>query len=320
MAKTDALLDRLHLPRQVLGVSSDVFGVVAGSILVGPTIVGLVAGQLAPALVAALMACLLVIVYLLSRLRSSRAQIVRFRRHNAAIRVRLGAAVTALEILEANFARQMEFADGFRRKLERVAAGESDEPTDDPSPEPTLPSAWLSDPSDLTSFTMTVADFESLYDAATRTAIAELGADARVRLDHVVLLSNHMGTLQNIPRVAFWATSAIALRRTLIEYHGNIDRTIHTTVPWAPVTKASGGRTGTSKPWHTDPDFKELVVQSWRRQRGFHGFVQLDALIEPLEGTTSRWVITYISLAPHDAGVMHNFTLESGQIEEVPLR
>ncbi len=306
----------LHFPREILGISSDVFGTVAGVAVAGPILVGFVAGQLQPALVAALMAALAAIIYLLNRLRSARRLVARLRRRDAGYGARLAAALAVNEGVERLYSREHE-------RMRDVVNGVSHVLSDDHAQQPShpevvpvdeAPSTWAPDPIDLTTFAITSADFETLYADASARAGAELGPGAVVWLEDVVLYSDLVDLLPNSPRVHFGASSNRSMKHMRIGYHGSITNVVVATLP---ISKPLDSSFVPVKQWHTDPDYPELVVQSWRRMRKFRGLATLVAYPQPFEGTSSRWLAVYLSLASHDAGDAYFFTLSKGVLREL---
>lgn len=307
----------LEIPRDILGISSDVFGTAAGIAIVGPVLVGFVAGQLAPALVAALMAALLVVVYLLSRLRRETRRNARLQRSVAANPVRLNAMQFGAELIHAEFARAQSQLDAIRHLLDRVRDG--DDPEESfralealSATEPQVPSAWLPDPHDLTTFALTPADFEALYSDACKRGLAELGPDATTFLNRVVLFSDFVGFLADTPRVLFESVSDLSMKRTMIWYEGSIDRVSMATLRRPVLIKHK-----VVKPWQVEPQYLELVAQSWRRMQTFHGVATLEAYPRPFPGNKSKWLVVYIALDDREPGFERFFAHVDGRFTEL---
>jgi len=321
-------LPRLRVPREVLGISADIFGTAAGIAIVGPVIVGIVAGQLAPALIAALMTALLVVVYLLSRLRRITRDNKRLRHEKASNGARIAAMHANTEIVLGEYRRASNTLDNLRDILSRATAeavaGDPDQDDGEdvpialgagtPAHDPEA-SQWLADPADLMTFALTPADLEALYGDAVQRAVADIGPDAVVRLDSVILFCNILGRLPRTPRVQFYAVSDLSMKRMHIEYQGNSESVSSATFPRtiAPPKRALPQ----VKQWQTDPNYTDLVLQSWRRMRQFTGIVTLEAYSKPFLDTRARWLAVYVSTAEHDAGQARLFTISDGKLSEV---
>ena len=303
--------------REFLGVSADVLAVGGAIGVVGPFVVGFIAGQLAPALASALVVSLLVILYLLSRLRKANRLLALRQRNAAADRSRLRLAIVSYSQLLEGLGRSNTQLRDVQSVAAGALAGQDRTELDAAEDDIPAPSAWLPNREDLTSFAMTTSDFEALLQDAQSRATAELGPDVRVRMADVTLYARLLSAATDTPHVHFVGWSRVAKRAIHIYYLGDINR-VESFV--RPETRHAEKRSPAVKQWATNPEYLELVRQSWRRMGGKpNGVVTLEAFEDPYPGTQSRWLAIYV-VEPGTGPSLGNgqyFTLRNGELVEV---
>jgi hypothetical protein len=330
-ARPSRFLNRLHIPREILGISADIVAIASAILIAGPTLVGVVAGQLAPALVSALALALMVIVYLASRLRRARDENLRgsvalnvarsdaraLRLDSVVMHVKLEGLMRFGElhyayVREANsrlgkVGEVLLSATGGEPSLDAVPVGGGSPPTDEPN------SIWQPDAQNPGTFAMEPHHFEVLLADARHRAIEEIGDDAYVRLLRVLFRLDSAGSALRLPIVKFEATSETSQKRTSVDYFGSIDRVDVSTLPWrvAPRPNASPPQA-----WVLDPSYLKLVHDSWRRvNRPFFGIGLLLARESPLLAElSSPWMAAYVALAGPQASEGNLFSMSNGKL------
>jgi hypothetical protein len=309
--------DRLHLPRKILGISAEFVTVATAIALVGPTLVGLIAGSLAAALLTALIVILLLVVYLTARIQRLE-RTLKWHRLKASISEAKLAGLSLVGQADHEHAQQLHARfDEFRSVVERIAAGDpvTDAPAEDAgSPAPSEPSDWLPDPGDPMTFAMRAEHFEALLTEATRRAREELGDDARVVLSRIFVHFSWFSS--RVPRVLFTATSETSQKQSQIEFIGSLDRVQVSTLP---VVDYKAPKMPVRHPWQVDPRYCDLIHTSWRRMnRPFEGLIILMRRSPELGLSTSPWLAVYVHVHGPQAGEGQLFTLAAnGGLQEI---
>lgn len=160
------------------------------------------------------------------------------------------------------------------------------------------PDAWLPDPRNLSSLTLSNADLEDTLAAATVTAVNLGGPDTRVDFSFMQLLTAEAGS----PTVFYDARSKASGRKFTISVDSALE-------PRAfDVARASvSDSIGKPPPWRQDPSWPELIGRSWARMRPFVGRVWLTY-------PDSKWVASYTRFTDGVRESTVEWTLSDGEL------
>jgi hypothetical protein len=141
-----------------------------------------------------------------------------------------------------------------------------------------LVSRWLPDPSDFTTFTMSVQDLNEAYERGLELARETLAPDSRLWFDSL--------RLGNLPTVVFVADSRLADKNMTV--HVGDDFSTHTQVVRGSLPTATAHRQ--EAPWRTDASFVDLVHRVGYRLRP-HGDYAEVSYVDAKDKGESRWRI-----------------------------
>jgi hypothetical protein len=305
----------------VLGVSADIAGL--GTVLVvgAPTVIGFIAGSVTAALATAVAMLLLVLLALLNVLRRTGRDNRRLWRlvhehnvSNTVVRTAVGTVIDNLQdALDDVPAVPPSPEDVSPVALLGDTAGTV---VIQPNSQEPVPSTWLPNPADLSTFAMTAEDFEVGRAKALELARPGLGQDVRARFRDVMLYCEVGPThrlARNTPYLSYVVLGKTAGKYTVVTFKGSTDAV---TLDTRALSKSSLPPLRVESPWADDRHWLDLVHASWLRARRvdgtYPGTVVLSAASPRFTGTRSPWLCTYAT-----GGVFETFVFNDGILEQL---
>lgn len=165
-----------------------------------------------------------------------------------------------------------------------------------------VPRAWLPDPSDLASITMTNADLDDAHRRALTHAIERMAPDARLVFSYLEFDSAlRLGYHEPSPFVRFWAESDAAEKVADVQ--------AHETFVLGEAHRRGTDRVGSqpTAPWRDDPSWRALVIQGGYRSRPFRGAARLDF-------RSGEW---RLEVQDNRDGLLHAYVLKAGELTDL---
>jgi hypothetical protein len=284
--------------KEMLGLSSDLLGVIGAVIVLGPPLVAIVTGSLLAA-VSVLAACLgIAVVFLILRLRRANREMRVLRYDYESAKQVIFVAAEALETVDPR----------------AVPAG----------PEMNFkasPSEWLRDRNELHTFSMTRAEFTRCAERATELAAVQVKGDDLVPTLIAVLLRLPAEAPERfaMPVVQFGVLSQTARKHLSVKFRGSISQYKAEAYRAAPENLELLSLE--SEPWLKDDGWLPLVGSSWTRMRPFEGGVVLYHVPAREARPYGLWRVSYMAtVGGHGAAgtpMTQTFALRRGVLEEV---
>lgn len=309
-------------PNEALGVSADLATLAGIVAAVGPAVVGYLAGSAIAGLGAALVATLLVVVYLIARVRRLTVQVHRLTRRSADHSVRMALARGMLDsylFLTSHFERLRDSLSDSQYNPPTAGDTDRSEVQDVPSAgDP--PSEWLTDPLDLRTFVLSPATLDQCQERALELALHELGDSARAWLIEIELYTNVFGSPRpGLPRVTFAVGSPSVARQATVHFRGSLDAVAasYANIPLGFLLPVRPSRHDREVPWRTDAHYQSLVHDAWRAiQPMGEGAVTLRHVRRDRSGLPSPWLVSCLAVGSKIDAV-RQFTWEDGRLVEV---